>query len=559
MEARNRPLKEWFPRISLGQIKLPRFQRHESWGTKQVEGLLQSVVSQLPAGSVLTLEVAGPEPFVSRYLPNVEVPNPERVTEHLLDGQQRLTALWKSLTDQYDDRFYFVNLEPDSDIDSDFTITGTNKYLKGGQIYPQWIHDPLAIWARKLIPVNLLAPTSDSETRGRIWAKEASDNNAEIQIEVMDKINTLRNLFANFNIPFLSLPSTTKPAVALDVFIRLNTSGTPLAPFDIVVAQAEAATGESLHQRIAQLKTAVPELEKYSNIEEAILSIAALFLDKPPVRRTFLEPEFAAKLITNFSDIQRGIQRAIAILEEERIYSEKTLPTEIAFHVVAAIWAKHPVKLDNEGNLRSISKEYLWKGFLTNRYEKTGSTRALADLKQITQYFSDNEKSKVEIFDEKSYPLPDESTLILAGWPARSDRLARAILALSLRTGAYDFADGSEISLRNHEARELHHLFPKNFISDQPASLINRALNCAYISQPTNRTISDKGPQLYLYDRVEATTLGETEVRKRVESHLIPYGDFMGKDYSTFLSSRSAIIHASIATLFKAFEGKAGL
>jgi len=31
MEARNRPLPEWFNRLKTGQLRLPRFQRFEAW------------------------------------------------------------------------------------------------------------------------------------------------------------------------------------------------------------------------------------------------------------------------------------------------------------------------------------------------------------------------------------------------------------------------------------------------------------------------------------------------------------------------------------------------
>jgi len=37
----------------------------------------------------------------------------EKVTEQLLDGQQRLTALWRSLHDKYADRSYLIGFEDD--------------------------------------------------------------------------------------------------------------------------------------------------------------------------------------------------------------------------------------------------------------------------------------------------------------------------------------------------------------------------------------------------------------------------------------------------------------
>ncbi len=59
---------------------------------------------------------------------------------------------------------------------------------------------------------------------------------------------------ASFNIPFLYLPSETPNDVAIEVFIKLNTTFVRLTPFDIIVAQLEVATGESLHDLVSSLK-----------------------------------------------------------------------------------------------------------------------------------------------------------------------------------------------------------------------------------------------------------------------------------------------------------------
>jgi hypothetical protein len=103
MQAQNRLLPEWFNRIQTGQIKLPRFQRYEAWGAAEVASLLEAVLRELPAGAALILEVGDSERFVSRSMEGAPPPS-ERVNEHLLDGQQRLTALWRSLNDLFEDR-----------------------------------------------------------------------------------------------------------------------------------------------------------------------------------------------------------------------------------------------------------------------------------------------------------------------------------------------------------------------------------------------------------------------------------------------------------------------
>ena len=89
--AQDRQVSIWFQKIQSGEIKLPRFQRHQAWDKSRVCSLLDTVTKNLPLGVTLLLDV-DKEQFVSRYL--VSAPETQgRVTEHLLDGQQRLITL----------------------------------------------------------------------------------------------------------------------------------------------------------------------------------------------------------------------------------------------------------------------------------------------------------------------------------------------------------------------------------------------------------------------------------------------------------------------------------
>ena len=101
--AQDRQIAVWFQKIENGEIKLPRFQRPQAWDRNRVCSLLDTVTKNLPLGVTLLLNV-DQEQFVSRYL--VSAPETgSRVTEHLLDGQQRLTALWSGKNGQIDHQF----------------------------------------------------------------------------------------------------------------------------------------------------------------------------------------------------------------------------------------------------------------------------------------------------------------------------------------------------------------------------------------------------------------------------------------------------------------------
>ena len=91
-KAQDRSLGVWFQNIQLGMIKLPRFQRFEAWDRSRVISFLNTIISNLPVGVTLALEVAGEEKFESRYITTSDPDKEGTVTQHLLDGQQRLTA-----------------------------------------------------------------------------------------------------------------------------------------------------------------------------------------------------------------------------------------------------------------------------------------------------------------------------------------------------------------------------------------------------------------------------------------------------------------------------------
>ncbi len=550
MEARNRTLPDWLTRIRTRQIKLPRFQRFEAWTHATVTALLNTVLQELPAGAVLVLEVGETEPFISRTM--IGAPETgERVIEHLLDGQQRLTALWRSLTNNYEDRAYFVRLVPDEETGAPYYATSRGRWMKDGKKFPLWVDNPVEVWKAQLVPVHLLRPDPEAEAELTEWAMKAASGDMPMVLEIMKKANALRAQFAKFNIPFLSLPSTTPKETALNVFIQMNTSATPLSGYDIVVAQVEAGTAMSLHDLVSDIKATVPHVESYVKAADLMLSVSALLQGKVPTQGSFISEGFSDKLVENLEITKAGIKKAILFLEQERILDSKRLPTDVVVAPLAALWGISPQGLDAEGEARTLLRKYLWRACFTERYERTSATRALADFRELKLLLEGNSEGAPAIFNEDDYPLPTSEQLILAGWPTQKDRLPRALIALSLRAGGYDLADGSPATRDNLPEREYHHLFPVARLKEQGLEdrEIYRALNCALVTWKTNRNISAKTPEKYLAERREGTSLGEDEVRRRLESHLVPYDKMVSFGYKEFLSSRAALMQSMMVKL----------
>ena len=554
INAQNRLLPDWFARVRTRQTVLPRFQRFEAWGHANVTQMFNTILRRLPLGAVLILEIGNEEPFLSR--PIVGAPlDGERITEHLLDGQQRLTALWRGLHNNYEDRTYFLYLQEDEESGMPFYVDSIGRWKKPGDkaFRPFWTNDPKDLWKRRMIPLDLCAPGDVANEKYKLWAKAAIEDRDEREA-IAEIRSNVREIFATFNLPYLSLPVTTSKDTALDVFIKMNTSAAPLSTYDIVVAQVEAAMGQSLHELVGACREICPALVAYYEPEELVLYASALLQDKPPTNATYLAKGFGETLLAHWDELLRGVQRTVTFLEEERVFDAKRLPTDVVVPVLTALWARAPEGLDAEGRARTILRKYLWRAFFSNRYEKSTNSRALADFLELRALIAGAGAPMPAIFDDAQYPLPHSDELVAARWPTNKDRLGRAVLALALHQGGLDLADGSTVSRANLPKREYHHLFPDAHLTRLGVAdaEIYRSLNCALVTWQTNRDISDKEPERYLAERLEGTPLGEAEVRQRLSSHLIPYDEMVAGNYMAFLARRAGLVLEKMLKLCQA-------
>lgn len=573
MEASNRLLPLWFTRIETGQLRLPRFQRFEAWGPKEVRDLLQAMFRGLPAGALLVLAVGDQEKFVSRPMQGAPLPT-EKVNEHLLDGQQRLTALWKSLQDLYEDQTYFAKWDIDEETGQRVpTVIGQARWEKNESRYPLWADSPTELLSRNFIPLKLIRPTSTGQEINDSCLA-ATGNDFQKSMTLAQDIGELKQRVLTYNVPFLSLPVTTPKDVALDVFIKLNTSAVKLTTFDIVVAQVEEAAGESLHDIVQKIRGRAPGVDRYIEPEDLLLSVAALREDRSPNQASYQKLGFT-QLAKEWEIIADGIAFMVSVLEEEKVFDATRLPTVAVLPVIAALQSDMPTKGDAKGNARALMRAYIWRAFLCDRYANAAATAALQDFRGLRSTIkSGADRSKINIFDETQYPMPTTDELIRVRWPKSKDIVARGILAASLRAGALDLADGVPISKEHVLVREYHHLFPDSLLINDGGMEEGesyKALNCALITWNTNRSILAKDPLTYLRERVERGALGEESIRSRLRSHLVPYDalnvggyakiidlaarkEKVRQDFNLFLQSRASQILPVIRALCEGHE-----
>lgn len=590
-KAQDRTLGVWFQDIQQGRVKLPRFQRFEAWDRGRIASFLNTIINNLPVGVTLALEVAGEEKFASRYLVTAEPEKPGTVTQHLLDGQQRLTAFWRAIHNNYEQETYFVYVPQVAECSQDSSdalevrvVRRWNK--KNGHRMPRWADEPAQCLRRGYIPISLLRP-GDMAVKIDKWIDAAtlplqpSPQDPDVATkyvtyfekkgQIKAEITTLRERVTHFNLPYLSLPADTSKDVALQVFINMNTNSKPLSLYDIIVAEVESVAGQSLHTMVARLDEACPKARRYGDVSDLILTTSALLQDKLPNTRGMVEMD-KSLLLDNWPKLQRGLERMTSFLEGQGVFDSIRLPTNAVLAVIAAAYDSIPDHGDFLAKAERLLRRYLWSAFFTDRYENSAATRAFADFRALKSLlsapgFPEEDVASVSVLNRAEHPLADVGSMLEARWPRSVGILDRGILAVTTRLGAIDFADHKVASYKSIQSREYHHVFPAALLAEADLTG-DLALNCALITWKTNRMLGRKDPLEYLQERVD---WADAEVvQDRLRSHLISFdlllraryagleGDALRErlsaDFEAFLRCRANLVLTAVEALTQGEE-----
>ena len=571
MQANNRAIGSWLDDIRRGVVRLPRFQRGEAWKPAQVEAFLDAVIRRnSPIGVLLVLDVnPTKQPFQTRPLEGT-ANNGEACKQHLLDGQQRLTALWKSMNNMYEDRVYFVSFSKDDAGDytlvSDSEKDGVKGYSRKSN---SWIGNSREEYQKKLMPVSCLCPGTEAGRSAVDWAGSAGGNKDNMLILIMK----IRGAIENRMLPFLCLPMETPPEEAINIFVNTNVSFVKLTPYDIAVAQFEAATNKSLAGLIEKIEAKAPgvvDLEGEDGVGDLALKIGCLFQSEP------MKPTYGnygrlkwVEMEANWDALVDGVKWTVKFLNQENIWDRKTLPSTVPLRVLPALHRYLPGKGDAVAKAERLVRQYVWRAFATDRYERQANDRLFKDYKAIKEALEDKSFKCTQedtIFD-KEIEMPDPDDLVSEGWPTGSGIQKRAILAACVRSGARDVASGRKIDSRESILNcHHHHIFPKQLLTEEAEKANpNLALNCMLLEGTTNQSWGDSPPGEYLMARVEESGFtgqeAEDEVSGRLRSHLIPEKSLMSatsgsalpleKIYKKFIDDRANLVATRLRNLCK--------
>lgn len=552
-------VEEWLKKVNSATAQLPEFQRDVVWKSNSVTKFLQAILENRPVGCLLVLKVKPntDAPFDPRPIEGANPSSNNSIEYLILDGQQRITALWNALVAEDQRTKYFITYS-ESTIDSVVVVS-----LTGNRV-PK---SPKKCLERGLIPLSLLrfSHLPDEKKNVTDWINEAiSDNGTKVDYTEQDKIGGWiaqhsENL-RNFAIPHITMPDNTTESQAIETFIQSNSSALNLKKFDIVTAVSLAEKNPNLRTSRERTWDDLEELQNYIDLPtvgDLLLKVGCLRSNRSPIQNHYGDDDVLEDVANNLNEIIDGIRWVIELLHDENIFDRRRLPTIVPFRVLPALYRELPEESYKRGAVNKTIRAYLWRAFLSDRYKSTAATNLKEDFDGLSSVIrnDDHPTTKIPIWNSN---LPTFNQIQQAHWPTLST-FPKALLAISIRRGGQDIGTGDRLKMTNLKDREYHHIFPEAYLKENaPEDNPHVAMNCVLIRGRTNREAYSKPPLEYLESLIvkyAGSTVDETELKSRLNSNLVPFAQLkigkktVSQQYREFLKIRSKLFEDHIEKL----------
>jgi hypothetical protein len=534
--------------IRRGVLALPDFQRDFVWRPVETKDLLHTVLNRWPAGSILLYEFSEgflqPRPFVEA--PPLAQPGPGRL---VLDGQQRLTALWQALVASGEFEF-FLKLRPylkNQNLEDAIDYLPTKEFQKSLSTPEQQLAD-------------LVLPFTQAASGFARWRDRITDllpdsaQRSQLRDELQEVDDKILAAIRNYQLPFMQLKKETPLPAICKIFEVTNKRGIKLTAFELMVAKV-APRRENLRSRWQDV------LDSWETVAEAsaqevvlpLLPLQVTSIRKPAgagIRQSDVLALSADEVLAEWDDAVTGIVEALDFLKNEcGLLSSRWLPYSTMLVPLAAVMVDiSGLKGHKRGRaLRNLSR-WFWASFASS-YEKGANTQAVSDYSTLRTWLLADGGTTPKVVSAFSFD-PQELRSSRRSQPS----LYRATILLTLKIGARDFHLTTRLTpeMVSEGKVDAHHLFPARFLSEKNVDneLINAISNLALIDRATNRRIGKSRPSLYL--REMETEQGTAQLRAILESHLLavtPESGFWSDSYEVFLDERSKLIAEQLVLL----------
>lgn len=402
-------IKKIVNQISKGQVYLPAIQRRFVWEVEQIERLFDSIMLKYPIGTFLFWKVNSEavnsyvfykfiQEFHERDSLNERAPKP--VFDPIigvLDGQQRLTSLFLALQGTYaykkprarwadneafpKRKLYFNLLK--NEIDPESGMTYEFKFLT---VSEPILNDEKHFWF--LVSDALCWENSPD------YMPYAQKNNLISNTTAMQNLQLLWQCLVNDEIINFYEVENQELDDILDIFIRVNSGGTPLSKSDLLFSTI-VANWEDARENIDDLLKNINSIGEGFNFNNDFIMRLCLTLMDCQIKFKVINfnKENVQNIKLQWNSIEASLKKAVRLLNEFGFSKETLTTSNIVIPIVYFIY--------KEGSLDAISKDGIWKyllyGMLNQVFGSSGDS-VITTIREVL-------REKVEIDGNICYKL----------------------------------------------------------------------------------------------------------------------------------------------------------
>lgn len=568
--------------IEAKDIAIPEIQRPFVWKNSQVRDLIDSLYKGFPTGYIILWKN-----------PNVKLKDGTMSSgkKVIIDGQQRITALMtavaarKIFNSEFKECRVKIAFDPFAALDylngnseAEIFAVQTPAHLKS----KRWIPDISDIFGSQFSSWTFI-PNYISEN------PEMSGDNLQTVLNKLKGIETTQ-------IGVIELSEKLDIDVVTDIFIRINSKGTPLSQGDFVMSKMAADEmhgGNTLRKIIDYFShlSVVPtyyEFIKHNDTNFAatpyLSKLAWLAEDKETIYdpgcddviriafmhklkraklsnlvqlltgRDFETREFREEIVEDtFKQMYQGVLNVISqynftqfmiAIKAAGFISSKLVNSNMALDFAYTI---HLLLQDSSvpvAERKRIVQKWYVMSVLTGRYSSSPESAFTRDIRQITEQGIPAMLKSIEdaTLSENFWhvAVPQNLTMTSTNNPTYLVYLAAQVY----------FNDSSLLST-NITVRELinlggdvHHVFPKKYLIDNGFSknLYNQDGNYAYIDRPVNECIGKKAPMVYFQEALAQCKTKQAVCGSIIDKELLYYNlemnsiptDIFNMDYQDY-------------------------
>lgn len=561
--------------IEAKDIAIPEIQRPFVWKPTQVRDLIDSLYKGYPTGYIILWKN-----------PNVKLKDGTMSSgkKVIIDGQQRITALMTSIAAQK----VFNSEFKETRVKIAFDPFAALDYLNGNteaEIFA--VQTPAHLKSKNWIAD--IAEIFSTNFSSWTFIPKYIEANPEMSGDDLQKaLNHLKGI-ENVSVGVIELSERLDIDVVTDIFIRINSKGTPLSQGDFVMSKMaadEAHGGNTLRKIVDYFSHLAVVPSYYEHIKNNdkdfantpyLQKLAWLADDKETVYdptcddvirvafmhkikraklsqlvqlltgRDFETREFKEEIVEEtFNQMYEGVFNVInqhnftqfmIAIKSAGFISSKMVTSNMALDFAYTIFLLLQESDVPVAERKRIVQKWYVLSILTGRYSNSPESAFAKDIRQISEIGVPAMLKSIEdaTLSENFWNIAIPQDLMLT---STTNPIYLAYLAAQIY-----FNDTSLLST-NITVRELislggdvHHVFPKQYLinNNYSRNQYNQVANYAYLDRPVNESIGKKAPCDYFKLALEqcdtknavcGSIIDKEQLMKNLEMNCIPEGVF---------------------------------